>query len=717
MKDYLMFIITIQIAMLVVVVLNIPIARQVIGFIYVSFIPGFLVLKILRLNPKSRTNTVLLSVGLSIAFLMFIGLAANELYPILGVSKPLSIVPLSATIGTVLLVMTLISYKRDDLTTSSSLPSLGHILRMSPLVGLVLLAVFGALLANSLILLLFVLAVVVVVAITVFSKKLIPPESYVIVILVIAVSILFHSAFISQYLQGYDVLSEFYVFRLTKLNSLWNPAAISVPVTALPDAGALSGYNGMLSVTILPTVYSTLLNLSGEWMFQFGYLLIYSLVPVSMYQMYKQGFGKSAAFLSALYFVIFPRFYGEERRQIIGELFFVLLIFLILDRNINPKEKKILLCVFGAALVVSHYSMSYIFMFGILLAWVIISIFRRFPLVGLNLREKQLITTAFVLLIIALNVFWYMLVSPVTGQTLIGFFSNIVNSFTSSFSSVGSRGGTVSEFVAPDLGSMSFAYKIDYVINKIPYLLIIIGFLALFKNYRKIKISLEYVLMVLASVSILLMVLVVPSFAPAFLADRFYHVSLLLLAPVCIYGGLMLLGWILKPVKKIKSVPSVSVRAICILLIAIFLFKVGFVYAVMGDVARSRQIGFSSMKASNSSAIQTALYEWYIPGQDVYSAIWLSHMTENDSKIYEDNTANIHVLRAYGMKIMEWQYILTNRTMIQHDAYVYLRYINVQGWLKDEGGFSNITGFSNQLDMADKIYSDGSDIYYSPPGG
>ena len=717
MRDYLMFIFTIQIAMFVVVMLNIPVARQVIGCIYVSFIPGFLVLKILRLNPKSRTNTVLLSVGLSIAFLMFIGLAVNELYPILGVSKPLSIVPLSATIGTVLFVMTLIIYKRDDLATSFSLPSLSHILRISPLVGITLLAVFGASLANSLILLLFVLSVTIVVAITVFSKKLIPSELYAIVVFVIAISVLFHTGFLSQYLKGYDVLSEFYVFRLTNLNSLWSPTAISVPMTALPDAGALLGYNGMLSVTILPTVYSNLLNISGEWMFQFGYLLIYSLVPVSMYQMYKQGFGKSAAFLSALYFVIFPRFYGEERRQIIGEFFLVLLIFLILDRNIKPREKEILLCVFGAALVISHYSISYIFMFGILLAWMIMSIFRRFSLTKLDLREKQLITTAFVLLIITINIFWYMFVSPVTGQTLIGFFKNIINSFTSSFSSVGSRGGTVSEFIAPNLGSMSFAYKIDYVVNKIPYLLIIIGFLALFKNYKKININLEYVLMVLASFSILLMILVVPSFAPAFLADRFYHVSLLFLAPVCIYGGVMLLELILKHVINIKSARSVSVRAMCILLIIIFLFKVGFVYAVIGDVARSGQIGFASMKISNSSAIQTALYEWYIPGQDVYSAIWLSHMTGNDSKIYADDTASIHVLRAYGMTLTKWQYILTSQTTIRHGAYVYLRYLNVEGWFRDDGEFSNITELSNQLNTADKIYSDGSDIYYLPPGG
>ena len=707
-----MFVLVIQLAMLVAMFLDIPIARQIIGVVYLSFVPGFLVLSLLRLNPKSRINAVLLSVGLSVAFLMFFGLVVNELYPLMGVSKPLSLMPLSVTLGAILLVMTFISYKRDDLEGSFSLPSIDQALRGFLLLGVPLLAILGAL-TNSLFLDLMVVAVEVLVLVVAFSKKLIPSKLYPIVIMVIAISLLFQSEFISKYLMGWDVFGEFYVFRLTSANSLWNPI-ISTSELALLD------YNGMLSITILSTMYSNLLNIPGEWLFKYGYYLIYPLVPVVMYQTYRQPFGKPVAFLSAFYFVLFPRFYSEENRQIIGELFLVLLIFTILDRNIEPRKKKILLCIFGAALLVSHYSISYIFMFCVLGAWMIISarefIIKKFRSAKLDLMEKRLINTSFVLLIFILNFFWYFFVSSAESQTVINFASYVVTSFTTGFLSPGSRGGTVSEFVAPSLGSMTLVYKVDYIVNKIPYFLIIIGFLALAKNYKKMKISLEYLTMVLAMISILLMVLVVPSFAPAFLADRFFHVSLLFLAPVCVYGGVTLLRGILKRFVSTKRARSVSLRAMCIFFIMIFLFKVGFIYQVTGDTTIPRPITYASMKTSSSPEIKAGFYEFYVPKQDVYSAIWLSRMTGNNSKIYADETASMHVLRGYGMIVIEGEYVLYSNMTIEPNSYVYLRYMNVQGVLTENGGFSNITGISNQLNLTDKIYSDGSEIYYSLPG-
>jgi uncharacterized membrane protein len=706
-RDSLKLIFTIQAATIAAIILDIPIARQIMGFFYTSFIPGFLVLRILGLNPKSRINTVLLSLSLSMAFLMFVGLIVNTLYPLLGISKPLSIIPLSVTIGTALLIMTLLGYRRDDSEHSFSLPPVGHILRIAPLIGVPLLAIFGAMLASSPILLMFVLAVLVLVVVTIFSERIIPAELYAVVILVIAVSFLFHSEFTSQYLQGWDVLGEFYVFRLTSINSLWNPQAIPLPVLPLLD------YNAMLSVTILPTIYSNVLNIQGEWVFKFGYLLIYCFVPVSIYQTYKQGFGKSIAFLSAFYFALFPRFYSEERRQIIGELFLVLLIFTILDRNITQRNRKTLLCIFGAALVVSHYSISYIFVFCVLSAWIVVAIIRR--LHKNDSGEKQAINTGLVFLILTFNITWYTFASPSVNQTFFEFADHIVTTFTTGFLSVGSRGETVSEFVAPSLGNMTLAYKADYVINKIPYFLIIIGFVALARYYRRMKIQLEYLPMVLSNVSILLLALAVPSFAPAFLAHRFFHVSLLFLAPVCIYGGATLLDWVLKRFVDTERARIASLRAICILLALILLFKTGFVYEVTGDVPISRYIGFTRMKTSDSSTTKAGLYESYIPVQDVYSATWLSRVTSNDSKTYADETASEHVLRAYGLRIIEWKFLLTNETIIQPDAYVYLRYLNTQGVFTEYGKFSNTSVIYNQLDLADKIYSDDSEIYYALP--
>lgn len=699
--------------MLIAMFLDIPIARQIIGFVYTSFIPGILVLRILRLDLKSRINTILFSAGLSVAFLMFVGLVANELYPLMGVSEPLSILPLSVTIGTILLVMSLFSYKRDDLSYSFSLPSIKQVLRGVLLLGVPLLAILGALLTNSLILLLMVVTVAVLVIVAVFSRKLIPSETYPIVIMVIAVSLLFQIQFISKHLLGWDVLSEFYVFRLTSTNSLWN-SAISSPMTALLN------YNSMLSVTILPTIYSNLLNIPGEWIFKFVYLGLYLLVPLSMYQMYKQEFGKPVAFLSAFYFVLFPRFLWEERRQIIGELFLVLLISLILNRNMNPRKRQILLTIFGVALVVSHYSISYIFMFCILFTLFFMFIVKKFSPAKWNpgkRNERNAINAAFVLSILAFNFFWYTFVSTSLATDLFKFAIHLATSFTTGFSSLETRGARVSEFVAPNFSDMSLTYKADYIVNKIPYFLIIVGFIALIKKYKKMHVQPEYLLMVLANISILLMVLLVPFFAPAFLAHRFYHVSLLFLAPVCVSGGETFLKWILKPFMNIKSARSVCLRTLCIFFVIIFLFKVGFVHEVTGDVPLSASISFTRMKTSDNPKIKAGLYEAYVPEQDIYSAIWLSNMAGNSSKIYADETASKHVLRAYGMKIVEWEYFLHSHTTIEPNAYVYLRYLNVHGLLRDHGTLSNITEVSYQLNWTNKIYSNGdSEVYRSLPG-
>jgi len=70
--------------------LGIPLLRQIIGFIYLTFIPGFLILKCFKINGKKIVEDVLYSVGLSLSFLMFTGVLINFLYPLVGISKPIS---------------------------------------------------------------------------------------------------------------------------------------------------------------------------------------------------------------------------------------------------------------------------------------------------------------------------------------------------------------------------------------------------------------------------------------------------------------------------------------------------------------------------------------------------------------------------------------------------------------------------------------------------
>src|SRR3989304_9151595 len=93
-RDHLMAFIFLQIVTCLTIFLNIPIARQVLGFIYFTFVPGYIILKLLKLNDFGWEYKILFSVGFSIVFLMLVGLVLNESFLAFGLSQPLSLIPL-----------------------------------------------------------------------------------------------------------------------------------------------------------------------------------------------------------------------------------------------------------------------------------------------------------------------------------------------------------------------------------------------------------------------------------------------------------------------------------------------------------------------------------------------------------------------------------------------------------------------------------------------
>ena len=85
--------------------LDIPVFRQVVGFIFLTFVPGILILRILRVHNISISEGLVYLVGLSVAFIMFLGFFMNMLYPFFGISKPISVYPLIITISVVVLIL------------------------------------------------------------------------------------------------------------------------------------------------------------------------------------------------------------------------------------------------------------------------------------------------------------------------------------------------------------------------------------------------------------------------------------------------------------------------------------------------------------------------------------------------------------------------------------------------------------------------------------
>jgi len=331
------------------------------------------------------------------------------------------------------------------------------------------------------------------------------------------------------------------------------------------------------------------------------------------------------------------------------------------------------------------------------------------------MRSKKLVTSSLLLALLVLGISWYTYVTPELGNDFLQFATKIASSFTGDFTSLESRGSGVSDFVAPNLGSMSLISQLDAIINKIPYVLIVAGFAAILKKFRGISLHPEYFYMVIVNMLILALVLVVPTLAPAFLPQRFYHISLLFLAPVCVLGGAALLRLVMKPFKLIKKKRSIAFRLLCVFFIVIFLLKIGFVSEVTKDAPSNISVSFVRMQSSHNPAVLMSLYNAYSPEEDVWSAVWLSEFKGSNSSAYADDVARKHVVVAYGMIIVDWFHILHNDTTINGGSYVYLRCVNLDGLIPDHGTVTNGTELLNQLGSIDQIYSNGkSAIYYSP---
>lgn len=93
--------------------LDIPVLRQVVGFILITFVPGVLILRIFKVHNAGMIESLLYSVGLSLAFAMLIGIIVNFALPLLGISHPFTILPLLATFTTFFLILCLIAYVLD----------------------------------------------------------------------------------------------------------------------------------------------------------------------------------------------------------------------------------------------------------------------------------------------------------------------------------------------------------------------------------------------------------------------------------------------------------------------------------------------------------------------------------------------------------------------------------------------------------------------------
>lgn len=734
--------------------LDIPVLRQIVGFVFLTFVPGVLILRILKIHNISVVESLVYSVGLSLAFVMFAGSLVNLTLPLFGIARPISILPLMATFVSLIVILGVVAYRRDRDYLPPSQADSPSVLFSPPVLFLLLvslLAVLGAFLVsyyqNNILLLIFILVVAAVAGLVAFGK-FIREKTYPLAIIVIAVSLLYATAMTlaSRFLVGGDLITELLCQNLVTQNGYWNPAI-------------WGSVNTTLSIVILCPVYSVMLDMDAVWVFKIIYPWFFCLVPLALFHVYRQQIGSRRAFFSVFFFMSLINVVGGlGYRQLIAELFFALLILLMVDRRLTSTQKSALAIIFAMSITVSHYGLAYVCFAYFVLGWFLLKIMKNKTVIHwwsklmarfggtpadlgfvATIPESTAYTSILngnlVALYLVFSLTWYIFVSSGTP------FYAVINIGQHIFGSVGelfnplAKESLVVTAVGADFPSVSTLGRAFRIFQLTTQFFIIVGFIRLFLKPKGFKFKAEYIALVIISALILFACIVVPYFSGHLEVERFYQITLFLLSPLCILGGetvweglsslfrssssrLKFKGVLLSPPNS-DTPGSIYFRLLTLgVLIPYFLFTTGFIF----EITRSEE--YNVVSIPSSEALSSYRIDMKGMNHREHAAMeWLSGVVNDKAWIYADQYGYLQRSLALYGQVGGFGY---DAEQVPKDVYIYLRTWNIaknEVVIKVQHGehikleyisFDALPGFFELINSKNLVYNSGGARILAP---
>lgn len=511
--------------------LGIPYLRPVLVVASFSIVPGVLLLHVIRLDKAPFVQKLVVSIGLSLAFLIFGGLAINVILPLLGIGRPLSPIPLLVSFNLLLAPLFILAYlgNRGGRIVVPQFTAPGEKPLFSPMLFSVLFPLLGVIgvnlmnrYGNNAVLLANYLLIPAYVLLLIVLRKRIPASTYPVAVAMIAIALLLQKAMTSNYLIGGDVYSEYHVFNMAVTNQRWDPSN--------PLATGLATYSS-LSLTLLLPVLQSLSALDGMGIFKLVAPLLISVVPLAAYGLYERRLGPFYAFLASLYIVAqlpFMYLLTGQLRVGLALIFFILAFAVLLDRDLEEFPRRLLFMIFGLSMVVSYYVTPVLFFFILLVLAATRVVFRAF-----GSKAPPLVDVPAALFGVAIFIWWSQM-TVFTFPAYVRFFQQIVEhmgaAFTGEF-----RGMVVTRMY--NFSGITLPDKFVAILNDITFLLVGAGTaLAFLLRSQREKYGLDFLLVMFSGLFLLAAVLVLPYASVGYGADRFYLQMVLLVAPAFVIG-------------------------------------------------------------------------------------------------------------------------------------------------------------------------------------
>lgn len=382
--------------LLIIFNLNYLYIRAILAFIFIIIIPGLLIMLALKIRNINFWEYLVYTIGLSVAFIMFAGLAVNWILPWLSITdKPLSLYPILICFDTILLGLWLIAHKRNEDNTHilifpfqeyeikgkkrfrfiPKFPSLSWLDRIFIIIPICFpfMAVIGAFLLNNhgtnIVTMIMLASIAIYVLLVVIFRDRLNENVYPWALYCVGLALLLMFSMRSWFFIGSDVVLEYHYMTNVIKNNFWD--IISYP----------EGYNVCLSVTILPKILKLFINSSNMMLLKLVMQLISPTILIIIYSFFRKFWNPLFSFLAGFFFVSQSSYLfamPSHTRQEIAFIFFGLMFLVLFSREINPGLKKILFVIFGFSMIVSHYSTAYVALALFLLTYLCIFLYKKY---------------------------------------------------------------------------------------------------------------------------------------------------------------------------------------------------------------------------------------------------------------------------------------------------------------------------------------------------
>lgn len=396
------------------------------------------------------------------------------------------------------------------------------------------------------------------------------------------------------------------------------------------------------------------------------------------------------AFLSVFFFMSYNYFYYEApmlRRQMIALLFFSLILFSIMDHDLTQLQKSFLSLLFTGCLIISHYSMSWIFIIIILITYLILLVVENIKFkkednnfhstFNYNPKLGSLNCGSYLLLITAFSIAWAIYVSSSSGLLSVLRIADIAQNSIISFFEPSTRDSTVYAALGYGFLSLPMWAKIYRLLIYISFFLIFVGYLKAVlgsSNLQKEHISLGT-----AAIIVLSLFILIPSLSNSNIhSGRLYFITLFVLSPFCIIGAKTCYDLLLKFTTFVYHKNSFFHRDIIFFIIFLifissyYLYNIGFIFAINGFMQEDIYIEKIPRSESLSyGKIDTG----YHTEKEFIAAKMLAARIRYEDTIYVDSPIGEDLVTAWHKNILR----ISNKTdQFSESNYMFLREWNLK---------------------------------------